>query len=219
MNSNRPKGNLSATRPIQRVLIIGDEPLYRLGVKLVLNEVCSSLPVAEFDSRTALNGTTQQDLVIICQRGRQAKDCSLAPVLEALASKSTPVILFTSVFGKRHRSYIESDRVESCLPMSIGFKDAFKALSAYIGQNQTNTNSNNSTANLQQQFNPDLADISERERQVLYCLAEGNSNRSIANQLKISINTVKFYLVKICKELCFRNRTHAACYVNSISHI
>ena len=51
--------------------------------------------------------------------------------------------------------------------------------------------------------------ITEREREVLSLVAEGNSNKLIANSLGISERTVKNHLTWIMRKLRASDRTHA----------
>jgi DNA-binding NarL/FixJ family response regulator len=51
--------------------------------------------------------------------------------------------------------------------------------------------------------------ITEREREVLSLVAEGNSNKMIAGQLGISERTVKNHLTWIMHKLGASDRTHA----------
>ncbi|MCH7553028.1 MAG: response regulator transcription factor [Chloroflexi bacterium] len=51
--------------------------------------------------------------------------------------------------------------------------------------------------------------ITEREREVLALVAEGNSNKLIANRLGISERTVKNHLTYIMTKLGAADRTHA----------
>jgi len=55
-----------------------------------------------------------------------------------------------------------------------------------------------------------LRTLSTRQREVLRLLAEGRSNTEIAAALFISVNTVKFHLRAIFRELGLRNRVQAA---------
>lgn len=57
---------------------------------------------------------------------------------------------------------------------------------------------------------PSKIHLTERERDVLQCLAEGNSNAVIAERLTIEVGTVKFYLRDIFGKLGVENRTQAA---------
>jgi DNA-binding CsgD family transcriptional regulator len=51
--------------------------------------------------------------------------------------------------------------------------------------------------------------ISERELQVLELLAQGRSNKEIANQLSVSPNTVKTHVSRVFEKLEVRRRTEA----------
>jgi DNA-binding NarL/FixJ family response regulator len=54
--------------------------------------------------------------------------------------------------------------------------------------------------------------LTERERAVLAALAEGRSNGRIADQLGVSVNTVKFHLQNLFIKLGVRNRTEAVAW-------
>jgi len=57
----------------------------------------------------------------------------------------------------------------------------------------------------------DMAEpLSEREREVLQCLASGASNREIGRRLVIAESTVKRHVYNIFGKLNVRNRTQAA---------
>ena len=51
--------------------------------------------------------------------------------------------------------------------------------------------------------------LTPREREVLDLLADGRSNKSIANALGISDQTAKFHVASICGKLGAANRTEA----------
>jgi two-component system, NarL family, nitrate/nitrite response regulator NarL len=54
--------------------------------------------------------------------------------------------------------------------------------------------------------------LNERELEILRLVAEGASNRLIANQLYLSENTVRTYLAHILEKLGLENRVQAAAY-------
>ena len=57
-----------------------------------------------------------------------------------------------------------------------------------------------------------LADLSQREVEVLHLLAVGKSNREIADALCISLNTVATHVRNILTKTGTANRTEAAAY-------
>ncbi len=58
--------------------------------------------------------------------------------------------------------------------------------------------------------------LTGREQEILAALAQGSSNAQIANDLGISLNTVKFHLKNLYGKLNIQNRAQAvACYLTS----
>lgn len=57
-------------------------------------------------------------------------------------------------------------------------------------------------------LNPDA--LTERELEILAKVAAGKSNVEIANELQLSISTVKFHLKNVFAKLRVKNRTRAA---------
>lgn len=55
-----------------------------------------------------------------------------------------------------------------------------------------------------------LASLTEREREVLALLAEGQSNKLIARALDLSLHTVKRHVANILTKLAVESRTQAA---------
>jgi DNA-binding NarL/FixJ family response regulator len=60
--------------------------------------------------------------------------------------------------------------------------------------------------------NPSLSELSEKEVDILRCVAMGLSNKEIAEQLAYSEKTVKNYLSAIFQKLGIRDRTQAAIF-------
>jgi DNA-binding NarL/FixJ family response regulator len=54
------------------------------------------------------------------------------------------------------------------------------------------------------------ANLTERERQVLFGLSNGLSNKEIAQNHQLAEVTVKLHVKTLCRKLNARNRTHAA---------
>jgi two-component system nitrate/nitrite response regulator NarP len=60
-------------------------------------------------------------------------------------------------------------------------------------------------------------DLTGREKTLLAALARGRTNTELANELGISINTVKFHLRNLYEKLGFRNRAQAIAFYYSES--
>ncbi len=63
--------------------------------------------------------------------------------------------------------------------------------------------------NLPAETLPDFTELTPRESEVLYLLAEGLTNKTIAHQLEISDHTVKFHVNAILGKLNAQSRTEA----------
>ncbi len=63
---------------------------------------------------------------------------------------------------------------------------------------------------------PGFAELTPREKEVLRLIAQGASNREIAQQLYISEGTVKNYVTSILGRLNLRDRTQAAIFAHSV---
>lgn len=61
--------------------------------------------------------------------------------------------------------------------------------------------------------------LTPREREVLQLIADGKTNQEIANQLQISLGTVKKHITNIFDKLHLRSRVEAALYWRSHKHI
>ena len=55
----------------------------------------------------------------------------------------------------------------------------------------------------------------KREKIILQFLADGSSNKELAESMKISINTVKFHLSNLYKKLGVKNRSQAISFFYS----
>lgn len=64
----------------------------------------------------------------------------------------------------------------------------------------------------------DIARLSPREVDVLYCIANGMSNRQIADHLGISDGTVKVHVKHVLKKLNFATRVEAALWASESGH-
>ncbi|MEO8171577.1 MAG: helix-turn-helix transcriptional regulator [Sediminibacterium sp.] len=59
-------------------------------------------------------------------------------------------------------------------------------------------------------------ELTDREIQILWELADGKLNKEISSSLNISIDTVKKHLKNIYRKIAVRNRIEAAFYAYSV---
>ncbi len=71
----------------------------------------------------------------------------------------------------------------------------------------------NAGANTKVKTPPEIAELSTREQEVLNLIAQGYSNREIAEELYITERTVKNHVNSILRRLNLRDRTQAAIFV------
>jgi two-component system nitrate/nitrite response regulator NarL len=64
-----------------------------------------------------------------------------------------------------------------------------------------------------------LAQLSAREREVLVCIAQGDSNKVIARQLDIAETTVKIHVQHILRKLQLSSRVQVAVYATALDAI
>jgi two-component system nitrate/nitrite response regulator NarL len=55
-----------------------------------------------------------------------------------------------------------------------------------------------------------ISSLTAREKEILQCIAQGQSNKQIANTLNISEGTVKVHVKHLLKKLNLHSRTEAA---------
>ncbi len=57
-----------------------------------------------------------------------------------------------------------------------------------------------------------LVELTPREHEVLTCITRGQSNRDIANELRIAEKTVRIHVSSVLDKMGVRDRTQAAIY-------
>jgi two-component system, NarL family, response regulator LiaR len=197
-----------------RVLLIDDHAVVRRGLRAFLTTYEDIDVVGEAEggkegvelARQLLPDVILMDLVMPEMDGieatRQVK----------LHSPTTQVIVLTS--------YSEDERIFpaikagalSYLLKDVGPDDLVRAIKA--ARHGEATLHPTVAARLMQELSgtrtSPLDDLTERERDVLTCIAQGMSNAEIANRLVISERTVKTHVSNILSKLHLQDRTQAA---------
>ncbi len=191
-------------------VIVGAQPLYRMAIVDLLKKH----KLSAIDEAVQLHSLSdaqlrRSELLVIC----------ISPGDEELISRLAQhvrisqgvIVLFSQVFGKRHKKLLQQGKVDLCLPLSVHCSVADTYLSKIIAQQGRRVVQDSlSDVALKQRFLPDLKDLSNSERVVLFHLRDGLSNRAIAERMDLQLNTVKVHLARACRKAGFANRTQAA---------
>ena len=194
-----------------RVLVVDDHPIVRSGITSVLATQSDFAVVGTADNgdeAVAAAGRLAPDLVLMDLRmpGRNGVDASAAILAARPATRI--VVLTTYVSDGEVLRAIEAGAVGYLLK-DVPHEEMFRALRAvargerYLAPAVTER----LMARWQQ---PARVALTDRELEVLRCVARGDSNRRIAASLGIAEPTVKAHLVHMFENLGVENRTAAA---------
>ena len=194
-----------------RVIVVGDDPLARAGLANALTEMADLEIVAQIapDNSVTSAYRAYAPNAVLWDLGWGLETSSWRDRLSDLVESGALVV--TLLPGNSHAAEAWSAGARGLLSREAGSASINAALNAVSNglvavdpalggallpnQNETQT------------FQ--LEDLTKREHEVLELLAEGLSNRSIANKLDISEHTVKFHVNAILRKLGAQSRTEA----------
>lgn len=200
------------------VLIVDDHPLFRRGVRLFLQAVEGITLLGEADSgEAALKAleNTAADVVLLDLQmpgldgietaQRVPEVCPGAKILILTSMGSWSQVSRALKAGAA--GYVMKDAEPDELIAAIR---AVAAGGSYLGAQATaelleHMSGPGQTSDLQEP-------LSAREEEVLILIAQGQSNREIAQQLFLSEKTVKTHVANILQKLNVKSRTQAALY-------
>jgi two-component system, NarL family, nitrate/nitrite response regulator NarL len=204
-----------------RILIVDDHALVRRGMNYVVKEGFPDAEVLEAESSAAalevLHGSGAVDLALVDVR---MPDLDGLELLRAIKTEwaDMPVIMISTYenapYVKRALAdgaagYLLKDATPEDLSQAINvaLSGSGNVLSPRVIQNlfeDQETSVSNGHARRNEYS------LTQREHDILALLAEGRSNREIAQRLYLSEKTVKAHLAAIFRKLGVTNRTQAA---------
>lgn len=199
-----------------RVLIVDDQPVIRFGLRSLLNEDPAITVVGDAacnkDVYTILKETRPDIVVLDPELGDMLCVASLRQVSED--TMACRFILFTTHDDEEHILQATVQGVNGYLMKDCSTDELLRAIHAvYEGGTVLSPAIAAKLVQIVNQDNHVEATeervLSSRELEVLDCLAEGKSNRSIAETLFICEATVKFHVHAILGKLNVKNRTEA----------
>jgi DNA-binding NarL/FixJ family response regulator len=204
-----------------RILIVDDHALVRRGMYYVVKECFPDADAHEADGAAqALEVMQSQtiDLALVDVRMPEQDGLELLRSMRA-SWPEVPVIMLSTYenapYVKRALAdgaagYLLKDATPEDLgqAINVALSGSGNVLSPRVIQNlfdDSEASSNQGSGGRRQEFN-----LTQRENDILALLAEGKSNREIAQSLYLSEKTVKAHLAAIFRKLGVTNRTQAA---------
>jgi DNA-binding NarL/FixJ family response regulator len=204
-----------------RILIVDDHALVRRGMNYVVKEGFPDADVVEADSSAAALDVMRNggcDLALVDVR---MPDLDGLELLRAIRGDwpDVPVIMLSTYdnapYVKRALAdgaagYLLKDATPEDLAQAINvaMSGSGNVLSPRVIQNLFEDQEASVGSNGQSRRNE--YSLTQREHDILALLAEGRSNRDIAQRLYLSEKTVKAHLAAIFRKLGVTNRTQAA---------
>jgi NarL family two-component system response regulator LiaR len=196
-----------------RIMIVDDHTMVRGGLRLFLSSHDDLEVVAEAgDGKEAIVLCSQvQPDVILMDVVMPGIDGPTATARIRQAFPHIQVIALTS--------FLEEDLVQKALAagaISYLLKDvgadrlAEAIRAAHRGRGTIDSGAAQVLVQAAQRPPPPGQDLTDREREVLALLVEGQTNKQIALQLSLSSGTVRIYVSNILSKLDASNRTEAA---------
>ena len=208
-----------------KVLLVDDQPIIRQGLKALLQLELDLRIVGEAENgQIAIEqvATTQPDVVLMDVR---------MPIMDGVAATQTIAQRFPNVKVLVLTTFDEDDYITAALQQgAIGYllKDtpseelAAAIRAAHKGYTQFAPGilqklvSKLVSPSAAIELPPGFADLTPRETEVLKLIAQGASNREIAQTLHLSEGTVKNHVTNVLMRLNLRDRTQAALFANSV---
>jgi len=183
-------------RPPIRVLLVDDHEIVREGLRMLLEQ--------------------EEDLEVVGEAGDVLMDVSMPRLdgVEAarriLAAPGAPRVLMLSSLSEESavRGAIDAG-ASGYLLKDLSREELARALRAAVEDRPT-LHPEAQRVLMRKPARTPLDELTPRERSVLELLAEGRSNRQIANRLGLTEGTVKGYLTTIFDKLGVVDRTQAA---------
>jgi len=191
-----------------RLLVADDHALTRAGIRHALESRSDFVVVGEADTGPKvlpLDGQTEPDVVLLdtempglagltCLERPQARHPDVAVIM--LAAEASPAQL-QAAFARGARGWI----LKTIEPDELG-PAIVHALDASVFVPYGPVNDDTAAAR--------TAGLSGRELEIIRLVGRGFSNKQIAGELWITVQTVKFHLTNIYRKLGLPNRTAAA---------
>lgn len=204
----------------KKILLIDDDELITMSLEMIINAEEGFSVIGKGNSgREGVQLFDELNPDLLLMDIRMADMNGLEAAEEILAKHKDAVILFLTTFSDDEyivkalklgvRGYLLKQDYKS-LPAAL--HAAMDGQSVFGGAIVDKLPALMSTAEEDKGFDYESKDISEKEYEVIQLVAEGFSNKEIAQKLFLSEGTVRNYLSTILEKLELRDRTQLAIF-------
>lgn len=195
--------------PPIRVLIVDDHAMVRSGLKNFISafEWLEAVGEAENGAEAVAYCASHAVDVVLMDMIMPEMDGAEATRQIIALGKPINIIILTSFHEQEHVEQALKSGARSYLLKNVTAEELSQAIrAAHAGRSLLAPEAADALISAARQ-KPGLgSDLTERERQVLVLLVEGLSNSDIADQLNISLATVKYHTSNIFSKLGAKNR-------------
>jgi two-component system nitrate/nitrite response regulator NarL len=208
---------MSADSDRSTVLVVDDHPLFRRGVKQLLSLDTRLEVVGEASSGeegVSLAASLDPDLVLLdlnmkgmdgvqTLKQMRAAGCSARIVVLTVSDSADDVVaaIRAGADGYLLKDMEPEDLLSSVREALFGRMAISESLGSVLAR---------ALRSEAQSLTHDAGHLTDRERDILACVATGMSNKLIARELDITEGTVKVHVKNLLKKLNFRSRVEAA---------
>lgn len=199
-----------------RVLLVDDHEMVRIGVSsyLAIQEDIEVVGEAENGKVGLMQALALKPDIILMDLVMDEMD-GIEATKQILAAWPTAKIIIVTSFIDDEKVYpaIEAGAAGYLLKTSNAHEIADAIRATYQGQRVLEDEVSSKLKNVSSNRNFHLYDeLTNREKEVLQLIAEGMSNQEIADELFITLKTVKTHVSNILSKLEVEDRTQAAIY-------
>jgi DNA-binding NarL/FixJ family response regulator len=200
-----------------RVLVVDDDRLVRSGLRLIMDQTPSLQVIGEAENgreAVAAAGALRPDVVVMDVRMPVMDGIEATRQITAGVEPPRVLILTTFELDEYVFSAIQAGASGFLLKRSpaeqlVEAVQTIAAGDALLAPSVTRRLIEEFTRTRAAAEDPRLAELTEREREVLQAIARGLSNEELSTTLYISANTVKTHVKRVLTKLGARDRAQA----------